>query len=204
MTPFVYPDVPHCRRHGPVGYAHYERYRSWLRDEFSFRCVYCLAREQWAKGRHGFVIDHLVSQAKDPGRVCDYENLVYACSTCNDMKNDAVGVPDPCVVAFGKSVEVRADGSIEAVDDRGRFLVEVLRLATEINTSFRRRWLRIIREAKSRRDLTGDGLYAELMGSPDDLPNLASKRPPEGNSRPDGIRESFYERRRRGELEDAY
>ncbi len=44
-TPFRYPDGPHQRRHGPRGYASYESYRPWLRDEFAFRCVYCLTRE---------------------------------------------------------------------------------------------------------------------------------------------------------------
>ncbi len=37
--PFSYPNRPHVRRHGPRGYANYESYRPWLRDEFSFRCV---------------------------------------------------------------------------------------------------------------------------------------------------------------------
>ncbi len=40
MTPlFVYPTLPHVRRHGPRGYADYPSYRPWLRDEFAFRCV---------------------------------------------------------------------------------------------------------------------------------------------------------------------
>jgi hypothetical protein len=47
MIPFVYPRAAPLRRHGPAGYAQYERYRPWLRDEFAFRCVYCLKREQW-------------------------------------------------------------------------------------------------------------------------------------------------------------
>ena len=47
MSPFSYPESAHVRKHGPDGYAHYENYRPWLRDEFRFRCVYCLEREQW-------------------------------------------------------------------------------------------------------------------------------------------------------------
>ena len=45
--PFSYPAAAHVRRHGPQGYADYPSYLPWLRDEFSFRCVYCLLREQW-------------------------------------------------------------------------------------------------------------------------------------------------------------
>ena len=44
-------------------------------------------------------------------------------------------------------------------------------------------------------------LYSRLMGFPDDLPDLAKKRPPGGNSRPEGIRESCYARRTRNELD---
>ncbi|MEX0819011.1 MAG: hypothetical protein WD070_05450 [Pirellulaceae bacterium] len=57
--PFLYPTRPHIRRHGPV-YTAYESYRPWLRDEFSFRCVYCLKREQWGVVRGTFDIDHFV------------------------------------------------------------------------------------------------------------------------------------------------
>ena len=58
MSPFVYPAQPHRRRHGPRGYAGYESYRDWLRDEFSFRCVYCLNHEQWVIAKGAFAIDH--------------------------------------------------------------------------------------------------------------------------------------------------
>jgi hypothetical protein len=38
---FAYPVIPHVRRHGPRGYVDDEHYNPWLRDEFTFRCVYC-------------------------------------------------------------------------------------------------------------------------------------------------------------------
>ena len=47
-------------------------------------------------------------------------------------------------------------------------------------------------------------LYRELMGYPDDLPNLGRLRPPQGNVRPDGIANSCHERRKRGELPETY
>jgi hypothetical protein len=43
--PFAYADAPHVRKHGPSGYVRYQSYKDWLRDEFAFRCVYCLERE---------------------------------------------------------------------------------------------------------------------------------------------------------------
>lgn len=50
-VPFAYTSTPHQRRHGPSGYDSYEAYKPWLRDEFVFRCVYCLEREMWYPDR---------------------------------------------------------------------------------------------------------------------------------------------------------
>ena len=55
---FRYPAQPLARRHGPCGYADYQSFRPWLRDEFSFRCVYCLIREQWGRVTGEFDLDH--------------------------------------------------------------------------------------------------------------------------------------------------
>jgi hypothetical protein len=46
-------------------------------------------------------------------------------------------------------------------------------------------------------------LFRELMGYPADLPNLRRCRAPE-NTRPDGIEESCFARRQRGELPDTF
>lgn len=43
--PFRFAAAPHVRKHGPGGYEMYQSYKDWLRDEFTFRCVYCLERE---------------------------------------------------------------------------------------------------------------------------------------------------------------
>src|ERR1700732_4278731 len=87
LTPFSHPPVPHARCHGPSGYDPYDGYKPWLRDEFSFRCVYCLERELWYPDRHAsFSADHVVPQKDDLSRVCDYTNLVYACTRCNSLK----------------------------------------------------------------------------------------------------------------------
>jgi len=42
------------------------------------------------------------------------------------------------------------------------------------------------------------------LGFPDDLPDLASKRPPGGNTRPNGLNQSCFEQRKRGERPDVY
>jgi len=42
---FHHPSAPAPRRHGPRGYLDYTSFKAWLRDEFTFRCVYCLTSE---------------------------------------------------------------------------------------------------------------------------------------------------------------
>src|SRR5690242_13065808 len=95
-NPFAYPLTPHRRKHGPHGYEHYERYRPWLRDEFCFRCVFCLYREQWPSVQT-WEIDHLHPMAKHAVKEKDYENLLELCRRCNGNKSAKV-VPDPCRV----------------------------------------------------------------------------------------------------------
>ena len=99
---FDYPDARSHRRHGPSGYASYVSYRPWLRDEFTFRCVYCLKREQWGHVTGEFDIDHFQPQRLLPHSASDYANLVYACRRCNSVKLDQK-IGDPFV--FGRGNE---------------------------------------------------------------------------------------------------
>jgi hypothetical protein len=78
--PFIYPPGPHVRRHGPAGYADHTGYQPWLRDEFSFRCVYCLLREQWGRVGGVFDIDHFLPVSNRPDLAAEYDNLLYACT----------------------------------------------------------------------------------------------------------------------------
>jgi hypothetical protein len=197
--PFRYPAEPVRRRHGPRGYSHYESLRPWLRDEFSFRCGYCLVREQWGKVRGVFDLDHFVPVSHDPGRQTDYDNLVYACATCNSAKHSK-GILAPYEALNATDVQVLEDGRIEARSNAAREIIEAIGLESTENTEFRRDWIRIVTLAR----LHDRGLYTRLMGYPDDLPELSRLRPPGGNSRPEGIGESCFARRERGELAEAY
>ena len=42
---FAPPDALDERQHGPRGYVDDEHYKPWLRDEFTYRCLYCGCRE---------------------------------------------------------------------------------------------------------------------------------------------------------------
>src|SRR5258708_932632 len=112
-TPFQYPEVPHVRRHGPQGYAGYASFRPWLRDEFTFRCVYCLKREKWETVRGAFEIDHFLPVSHHPGLAVRYDNVLYGCSSCNIGKRDRL-LPDPLRALVREALRVNADGTIEA------------------------------------------------------------------------------------------
>jgi hypothetical protein len=196
--PFTYPTTPHVRRHGPYGYRDYESYRDWLRDEFSFRCVFCLRREQWGPVTGNWDIDHCVPQRRYPQGTLDYENLLYICHTCNLIKNDRT-VPDPCRITLGHCLKIHEDGTIAALNENGKVLIEQLRLDNADYTKFRSLIIAILRSSV----LNDRQTYIRLMCYPDNLPDLRRLRPP-GNTKPEGIDGSFYVRRSLGELPEVY
>ena len=119
--PFNYFSGPHQRKHDPAGYKNYQDYKPWLRDEFTFRCVYCLERELWYPDRHAsFSADHVEPQKDAPLRVREYTNLVYSCTRCNSFKL-RVRLIDPTAVGFGKHLRVdERTGMIDAVKVDGK------------------------------------------------------------------------------------
>lgn len=198
MSAFDYPAAALARRHGPGGYARYESYRAWLRDEFSFRCVYCLSREQWGRATGEFDLDHFVAQATRPTAKTTYDNLVYSCTRCNLTKS-AQRVPDPAVLTT-ENVRLQPDGSLAGNSDDVQCLILKLDLNSPQLVSWRLLWMRIVDLAQ----VEDPALYLRIMGFPADLPNLGRLRPPGGNSRPAGIANSHFTRAARGLLPATY
>lgn len=196
---FNYPAAPHIRKHGPRGYADYASFRPWLRDEFTFCCVYCRTREQWGRVRGTFDLDHFVPQTFQPDQSTDYDNLLYACRTCNGSKADKT-VPDPTQVLTQENTTIGADGSISGLTPEAERLILKLGLDSPQYRNWRLLWLRIIELA----EICDRELFHQLMRFPDDLPNLKLLRPPGGNTRPEGIDESYFESREHGVLPDEY
>jgi hypothetical protein len=198
-TPFVYPPVPHVRRHGPMGYADYASYRPWLRDEFSFRCVYCLIREQWGRVRGVYDIDHFLPVVNHTGLALDYDNMLYACTTCNTAKASRE-IPDPLLVLTSPNVQVGEDGVMRAATPEAARLIELLGLNGKLAVEFRLLWIGIVA-------LTARGdpdLYRKLMGYPNELPDLAKLRPPKGNTRPQGVSLSCHAQKQKGTLPETF
>lgn len=198
MNAFSYPAKPHVRRHSPLGYLDYESYRPWLRDEFEYRCVYCLRREQWDQVT-AIQIDHFEPVSRLEGDPPDYANLLYACTRCNQAKGPQA-VSDPTTTLLRESVTVESDGRIFAKSAEAQALIAALDLNSDEFVAFRQTWMELIALAQRYQP----SLYQRLLGYPLNLPNLESLRPPQGNSQPQGIGESAYAKRQRNELPEIY
>jgi hypothetical protein len=198
---FAYSEAIIERRHGPMGYLAYEDYKPWLRDEFQFRCVYCLCRERWfPNGDEAFGVDHVRPKSPASALVCDYNNLVYACAHCNSAKRNITGTADPTEYAFGHHLEVFDDGTIHGLTVVGQDLIKICQLDRPRLTEFRRRMISLCRLVTGREITEAVELRRKYFG----YPRLTTLRPPGGNSRPAGVHDSLFERRRAGKLPDFY
>lgn len=198
MNPFVYPPPLHSRRHGPIGYADASSYQPWLRDEFCFRCVFCLRREQWDRCI-ALQVDHFQPLANHPEKHSEYDNLIYACARCNGAKGSQ-GIDDPTQQLTGDTVIVSTDGTLIGKTDAVQRLIRQLRLDSIEMNYFRRLWIETVTLAM----IHNITLYRDLMGFPESLPDLARLRPPGGNSRPNGVDTCYYSQRERGKLPEIY
>lgn len=199
--PFAYPTHPHVRRHGPQGYSRHGDYRNWLRDEFAFRCVYCLRRETWATLPRDFEVEHIIPKSKRPDLALDYDNLCYACGECNGTKAAKL-LPSPDKVAYGQCLFVDNEGVIHARagSREGIKLIKGLDLNEHAYVRMRRVILAAISATQP-----GTPVMNWCLGYPDDLPDLSQERRPKANKRPDGIQEScFVRRHKRRDLPDYY
>jgi hypothetical protein len=200
---FDYPTSVHIRRYAPAGYRDYRAYKGWLRDEFQFRCVFCLYREMfWSpRGVEKFGVDHIKSRVGHPDLASTYENLVYACNACNSLKGRRTLI-DPCSTAFADHLLVSPDGRIHAGTSDGARLIDVLKLDDQQFVDSRRVYMNLHRAHLNAR-IAGVAEFSRFFRYPDLLPDLASMQPP-ANPKADAVRDCYFERRRRGELEETY
>ncbi len=195
---YAYPREPHVRRHGPSGWKTYRRYQPWLRDDFAFRCVFCLVRERWNDMRRSFHIDHFLPQALRPDLGHEYTNLLLLCPSCNETKRTAL-VPDPCQIALAACLQVRSDGTIEALNTDGERLILELALDDESLTNYRRMMIGLLTWFAA----TDWAQFVDWMRFPDNLPDLSQLRP-RNNTKPEGVEASWFAKRIRGELPEVY
>ncbi len=200
---FSYPTEPHRRKHGPSGYSNYESYRDWLRDEFSFRCVFSLIREQWVERIGNFDIDHLRPRSEHPEQTQDYDNLLYLTHRMNLIRGRRE-LPDPGVVALGRCLKMHHAGEqmgeIVALNPVGERIVRILRLDSEEATTYRRKLLGVLRHYA----IHDEHQFREWIGYPSNLPNLRSKRLKAPNTRASGLAQSAHELKALGQLPEWY
>ena len=198
-SPFSYPAAPHVRRHAPRGYANHSEFRAWLRDDFAFRCVYCLEREQWAIRLGHFHIEHFEPVTLYPERELEYDNLLYSCHACNLLKGSK-SVPDPLTVFTSESIVVHKTGRIHGKTSDARALIEILQLNSPDFCKRRRLMIEILATTAK----ANPALHRELLAFPEDLPDLSRLKPPGGNGRPSGVKKSYFVLRQAGRLPETY
>ncbi len=195
-SPFSRP-AGHYRKHGPFGYENYGSYRDWLRDEYLFRCCYCLVREQWYGGSAVFHIDHVQSQRAEPSLTTTYDNLTYSCIQCNLAKRDK-RIPDPACLT-SETVRLNEDGSFSGQTADATFLIDALVLNRASAKAYRLRIVALSDRARRQPDRHS----LEFFEFPAELPDLSTMRP-KGNHRPEGITMSWFELRSQGQLPAFY
>ena len=91
------------------------------------------------------------------------------------------------------------NGILETNTDEAARIVRVLSLNSPHWIQWRRTWIRIVDLAEE----CDPELFRRLMAYPDDLPNLATLKPPT-NTRTEGIEQSCRARQERGDLPDLH
>ena len=152
-------------------------------DEFSFRCLYCLWRERWeADGHHGFGVEHVEPQATSPEQRIVYDNVIYACNTCNSTRRDVPLPIDTVNDSLGLHLQVLADGTVQTLSETGEELVELCRLNRPLLVAARQRILNLIAVLQTSDHPDAVQALRDLLAYPSDLPDLSALRPPGGNA----------------------
>jgi hypothetical protein len=151
-----------------------------------------------------FSADHVIPQSEAPDRVCDYTNLVYACTRCNSIRRH-LRLIDPTQQAFGEHITLGSDALFVALTPDGQDVIDNLRLNKNPALKERKNALRIMALYVSQPDNeVVRELFLSAFGFPEELPDLPAMKPPDGNTLPDGVRTCFFVRKTLGTLPDFY
>ncbi|MES2788806.1 MAG: HNH endonuclease [Planctomycetota bacterium] len=201
---YDFPSGVHVRKHGPQGYSDYSAMKHWLRDEFTFRCVFCLDRETFAAdGYRRFACEHYLPKSTRPDLRNDYDNLLYACNRCNWKKSE-LEVVSPEKLDFRTLLKCNEDGCFAAIATEGQDLIDTLDLNHPERVDIRKTFITLFRLAESSEcpeQLRAAAL--RLRKYPDELPNLVRARE-SGNSRPTGKLNCYHAQRAAGMLPAFY
>jgi hypothetical protein len=148
-------------------------------------------------------VEHVRPTSLAPEDLTDYHTLVYACCQCNAARR-AILLPLNPTAGLRQHLEVSADGTIRGLTPAGEDFIRICRLDRPNLVAFRRLLLDVLRVLGRKRDREAAELRRRYLGYQANLPDLSTLKPPGGNSRPDGIEQSAFARRERGELPEVY
>ncbi|HLK60176.1 MAG TPA: HNH endonuclease [Chthonomonadaceae bacterium] len=151
-------------------YRDHRQYRDLLRQDFQFRCAYCLTQEFFLGGEAGCEIDHhhpLHGPHGRPDLEAIYSNLYWSCAECNSNKGDTWPDEeeyeqghrfiDPCE-AWGdhdNHWRFHPDGRLEALTPEGRYTERNLMLWREFLVDRRRQMFQDQEDAVTIRTMLG-------------------------------------------------
>ncbi len=120
--------------------SNWSEHKPDLRDDFHKHCGYCGSYDGFSNTY--FEVDHFVPKSlftrKGNIGLCQYDNLVYSCKFCNNVKsskwpsNDEnisnqnnKGFVDPTLAVYDAHIYRTNSGSIKWLTDLGKWMVEV-------------------------------------------------------------------------------
>ena len=128
-----------------------------MRDDFGFRCVYCQSHEaEVGPGLPygGFEVEHHQPTQKFRHLASRYDNLLWACPTCNRVKRDKWPSPeehdrgyrfvDPSRERLSDHVELRGT-SLVALTPAGEYTIDELELNLGVHPQRRERRLKFLK-----------------------------------------------------------
>ena len=127
----------------------YQKYRPYIREDFSECCAYCLMPERFANGEQNFELDHFKPKSKFKELITEYTNIYYSCHVCNSRSRKSDHWPskklqakgyrfvDTCKETFSEHF-VDENGYWKPISDAGRYTEEIIRLNSPHNIEIRR------------------------------------------------------------------
>jgi hypothetical protein len=153
----------HARTEQPIQHKNYKSFKPTLRREFRKKCVYCCAPD--AGKTYSYGVDHYRPQSLFPDLTCNYNNLFYACNSCNSRKrafwpqpiDKRAGrfIPNPCEHQMYKHLRYR-EGTVEPQSAAGRFAVALLDLNEPDSVKYRESVLMLLKATFAQRQIASN------------------------------------------------
>jgi HNH endonuclease len=171
MALFQYRKSRHKRKNNPGPYIRYQTYKTYLKQEFDEKCIYCLTPDILKE--ESFCVEHYKPKSRFKSLETDYSNLYYACLKCNSYKGEfwptekayKLGsyLPNPCDDIMFEHLRYK---EVEVVPHSvtGKFAEELLHLNDEKLTKYRRLIL-----------VTRDGLKQKINSYEDTIMRIGEK-----------------------------